>query len=40
MSGFIEGKSRTQTTLFPKILDEYVAEDPEGGYIIAYRLAE
>jgi transposase len=27
MSGFIEGESRTQTTLFPESLDEYVAED-------------
>jgi hypothetical protein len=40
MSGFIECESRTQTTLFPESLDEYVAEDPEGGYIIAYQLAE
>ncbi len=27
MSGFIEGESRTQTTLFPESLDEYVVED-------------
>jgi len=27
MSGFIEGESRSQTTLFPESLDEYVAED-------------
>ena len=27
MSGFIEGESRTQTTLFPESLDEYITED-------------
>jgi len=27
MSGFIEGEARTQATLFPERLDEYVAED-------------
>jgi hypothetical protein len=27
MSGFIEGESRTQTTLFPESLDEYISED-------------
>ena len=27
MSGFIEGESRTQATLFPERLDDYVAED-------------
>lgn len=29
MSGFIEGQSRTQVTLFPESLDEYVAEENE-----------
>jgi transposase len=29
MSGFIEGQCRTQVTLFPESLDEYVAEDNE-----------
>lgn len=29
MSGFIEGQSRTQVTLFPESLDEYVPEDNE-----------
>jgi hypothetical protein len=27
MSGFIKGKDRTQATLFPECLDNYVAED-------------
>ena len=27
MSGFIEGESRNQSTLFPESLDEYIAED-------------
>ena len=27
MSGFIEGESRYQTTLFPEALDEYIQED-------------
>ena len=27
MSGFIEGEDRSQATLFPERLDEYVAED-------------
>lgn len=27
MSGFIEGESRTQTTLFPESLDDYINED-------------
>ena len=27
MSGFIEGESRTQTTLFPESLDDYITED-------------
>lgn len=27
MSGFIEGESRTQVTLFPESLDEYISED-------------
>ena len=27
MSGFIEGESRTQATLFPESLDEYITED-------------
>jgi len=27
MRGFIEGESRTQTTLFPESLDAFVAED-------------
>ena len=27
MSGFIEGESRHQTTLFPEALDEYIQED-------------
>ena len=27
MSGFIEGESRTQTTLFPESMDDYVEED-------------
>jgi transposase len=27
MSGFIEGEDRTQATLFPESLDEYIAED-------------
>jgi transposase len=27
MSGFIEGESRTQATLFPERLDDYIAED-------------
>ena len=27
MSGFIEGEARTQATLFPEILDDYIAEE-------------
>ena len=27
MSGFIEGEDRSQATLFPERLDDYVAED-------------
>ena len=27
MSGFIEGEARTQATLFPERLDDYIAED-------------
>jgi len=27
MSGFIEGEDRTQATLFPERIDDYVAED-------------
>ena len=27
MSGFIEGESRTQATLFPESLDDYITED-------------
>ena len=27
MSGFIEGEARTQATLFPEILDDYITED-------------
>jgi transposase len=27
MSGFIQGKDRSQATLFPERLDDYVAED-------------
>ena len=27
MSGFVEGIDRSQTTLFPALLDDYVAED-------------
>ncbi len=27
MSGFIEGEDRTQATLFPERLDDYVTED-------------
>jgi hypothetical protein len=27
MSGFIEGEDRTQATLFPERVDDYVAED-------------
>jgi len=27
MSGFIEGESRSQSTLFPESLDEYIAEE-------------
>ena len=27
MSGFITGESRTQATLFPEQLDDYVSED-------------
>jgi transposase len=27
MSGFIEGESRSQTTLLPESLDDYVAEE-------------
>ena len=27
MKRFIEGESRTQSTLFPEALDDYIAED-------------
>jgi hypothetical protein len=27
MSGFIQGQARTQSTLFPKMRDDFVAED-------------
>ena len=27
MSGFIEGEDRTQATLFPECIDDYIAED-------------
>ncbi len=27
MSGFIEGEDRTQATLFPERIDDYIAED-------------
>jgi hypothetical protein len=27
MTGFIEGESRTQATLFPEALDEYITEE-------------
>ena len=27
MSGFVEGIDRSQSTLFPALLDDYVAED-------------
>lgn len=27
MSGFIEGEARTQATLLPEILDDYITED-------------
>ena len=27
MSGFIEGEARTQATLFPERLDDYIAEE-------------
>tara|TARA_Y100000033_G_C2745843_1_gene111032 strand:+ start:1245 stop:1424 length:180 start_codon:yes stop_codon:yes gene_type:complete len=27
MSRFIEGQSRTQSTLFPEVLDDYIHED-------------
>ena len=27
LSGFIEGEDRTQATLFPERIDDYVAED-------------
>ena len=29
MSGFIQGEDRSQATLFPERLDDYVAEDSE-----------
>ena len=27
MSGFIQGQARTQSTLFPEMLDDFVVED-------------
>lgn len=27
MSGFIQGQARTQSTLFPEMLDDFVIED-------------
>ena len=32
MSGFIEGEARTQATLFPDQLDEYVSEGQYFGF--------
>ena len=33
MSGFIQGEDRSQATLFPERLDDYVAEDsPVAGW--------
>jgi len=28
MTGFIEGESRTQTTMFPESLDDNISEEP------------
>ena len=30
MTGFIEGESRAQATLFPERLDDYIAEERPG----------
>ncbi|GLP96102.1 hypothetical protein GCM10007895_14080 [Paraferrimonas sedimenticola] len=27
MSGYIKGKSRTQSTLFPEVLDDFISEE-------------
>ena len=36
MSGFIEGTSRTQTTLFPDCLDNYLSEENDIRVIDAF----
>jgi transposase len=36
MKRFVQGQSRTQTTLLPKCLDDYVAEDNPARVIDAF----